>query len=96
VPRDADGQVVGRGDAEAQARSVFENLDRALAAAGAGLDDVVKLTIFMTHISHRAAVSRVRDERFAEPRPASTLVVVAGLADRDFLLEIEALAYAPC
>jgi enamine deaminase RidA (YjgF/YER057c/UK114 family) len=95
VARDADGQVVGRGDAGAQARLIFENLDKALTAAGASLDDVVKLTIFVTDISARAAVSRVRDERLADPKPASTFLVVAGLTDPDFLLEIEALAYAP-
>lgn len=93
VARDADGRLVGQGDVAAQTRQVFANLDAVLRAAGCGPDDVVKLTVFVTDRSARAAVSRVRDEIFTEPRPASTFLVVAGLADPDLLVEIEALAW---
>lgn len=95
VSRDIDGELVGRGDAEVQTRQVFDNLRRVLQAAGSGFEDVVRLTVFATEMSVRAAVHRVREELFDEPRPASTFLVVAGLADPDFLVEIEALAYSP-
>lgn len=93
VARDDTGALVGRGDAGGQAAQIFANLERALAAGGATPDDVVKLTVYLTDRSQRAAVSAERDRAFAEPRPASTLVVVAGLAHPDLLVEVEALAY---
>lgn len=94
IARQADGQVVGRGDPARQAAQVFDNLETALTAAGVGLDDVIRLGIFITDPSHRAAVSAQRDRVFSEPRPASTLLVVAALADPDLLVEVEALAHA--
>ncbi|MCZ9342685.1 RidA family protein, partial [Streptomyces sp. TRM76130] len=51
LPLDEDGRIVGEGDPAAQARQVFENLRRCLAAAGAGFDDVVKLTYFVTDMA---------------------------------------------
>jgi reactive intermediate/imine deaminase len=93
VAFDADGQVVGRDDPEAQARQVFANLRAALAAAGAGLDNVVKLTVYLTDIGDLAVVRRVRGEFFAaESAPASTLVAVTSLVDPALRIEIEALA----
>jgi enamine deaminase RidA (YjgF/YER057c/UK114 family) len=93
VAFDADGQIVGRDDPEAQARQVFANLRTALAAAGAGLDDVVKLTVYLTDIGDLAVVRRVRSELFApESAPASTLVAVSSLVDPALKIEIEALA----
>lgn len=95
VSRDVDAQLVGRGDPHVQTRQVFDNLRTALAAAEADFEDVVKLTVYATNLSVRAAVHQVREELFTEPRPASTFLVVAGLADPDFLIETEALAYKP-
>jgi enamine deaminase RidA (YjgF/YER057c/UK114 family) len=93
VPLDADGQPVGPDDPEAQVRQVFDNLTTALAAAGAGLEHIVKLTIFMTDLRDLDVVRRVRDEYLgAGARPASSLVRVAGLVDPAFRVEIEALA----
>jgi reactive intermediate/imine deaminase len=93
VAFDAEGRVVGPGDAEAQTRQVFANLRTALAAAGAGLENIVKLTVYLTDIGDLAAVRRVRNEVFdpAAP-PASTLVAVAALVDPALRVEIEALA----
>lgn len=93
VARDGQGRLVGAGDPATQAQQVFANLRVALAAGGAGLDDVVKLGIFVTDLEARPAVAAVRDEVFVEPRPASTFVVVASLADSDLLVEVEALAW---
>lgn len=95
VSQDADGELVAAGDAEGQVRQVFANLRRALAAADAGFEDVVKLTTFATDSSVLAAVRKVREELLEQPRPASTFLIVAGLADPEFLVEIEALAYKP-
>jgi Endoribonuclease L-PSP len=57
-----DGQIVGPGDPSAQARQVFENLRRCLAAAGLSFDDVIKLTYYLTDVAHLPAVRAVRDE----------------------------------
>jgi reactive intermediate/imine deaminase len=93
VPLDADGRLVGKGDAEAQTRQVYANLSAALEAAGSRLADVVKLTVYLTDLEDLAAFRRVRDEhQDARRPPASSLVRVAGLVHPDFLVEIDALA----
>ncbi|MFE0881962.1 RidA family protein [Streptomyces rochei] len=90
---DEDGKVVGEGDAEAQARQVFENLRRCLAAAGASFDDVVKLTFFVTDMAHMPAIRAARAEHIPDDRlPAASAVQVAALVRPEFLMEIEALA----
>jgi reactive intermediate/imine deaminase len=93
VPLDAAGQLVGPGDPRAQARQVFENLATTLAAAGAALTDIVKLTVFLTDLADLEAFRQVRDEHFpADSPPASSLVQVRGLVHPGFRIEIEALA----
>ncbi|GAA2446777.1 MULTISPECIES: RidA family protein [Streptomyces] len=93
---DAEGRVVGEGDAGAQARRVFENLRRCLAAAGAGFDDVVKLTYFVTDVAHLPAVRAARDEVIDTARPpASSAVQVSALFRPELLVEIEAFAVLP-
>ncbi|MBQ0825592.1 RidA family protein [Streptomyces tagetis] len=90
---DAEGRIVGEGDAAAQARQVFENLRRCLAAAGAGFDDVVKLTYFVTDMAHMPAIRAARAGHIPDDRlPAASAVRVAGLVRPEFLMEIEALA----
>ncbi|MCJ0875334.1 RidA family protein [Streptomyces sp. AP-93] len=90
---DEKGELVGEGDAAAQARQVFENLRRCLAAAGATFEDVVKLTYFVTDVAHLPAVREARDEVIAPDRlPASSAVQVAALFRPGLLLEIEAFA----
>ncbi|HET9138970.1 RidA family protein [Actinophytocola sp.] len=90
---DADGRLVGAGDPAAQARQVFENMRRCLAAAGAGFGDVVKLTYYLTDIAHVPTVLSVRDEFVDTTRPpASTVVAVVALFRPDLLMEIDALA----
>lgn len=91
VPVGPDGHVVD-GDVRAQARQVLDNLERVLAAADATLDDVVKTTTFLVDIDDRAAVGEVRRERFSDPPPANSLLVVAALANASFRVEIEAVA----
>lgn len=93
---DEDGKPVGAGDPAAQARQIFTNLGRCLAAAGAGFDDVVKLTYFLTDIRDLAAVREVRGG-FLDPArlPASSAVQVGALVGPEFLMEIEAYAIVP-
>jgi reactive intermediate/imine deaminase len=93
VPLDAEGQLVGEGDFEAQTRQVFENLTRALEAADASWSDVVKLDYFLRDVGQIAAVRAIRDEYIdTEHPPASTLVEVSGLFRPDVLVEIQAIA----
>ncbi|MHC3468825.1 RidA family protein [Streptomyces sp. 7R007] len=90
---DEDGKLVGKGDAEAQARQVFENLRRCLAAAGAGFDDVVKLTYFVTDTAHLPAIRAARAVHIPDDRlPAASAIQVAALVRPEFLMEIEAYA----
>ena len=93
VPLDEQGRLVGPGDPVAQIRQVFRNLTAALAAAGASLDQVVKLTVFLTDLADLEAFRRIRDEYIPLDRPpASSLVQVSGLVNPEFRVEIEALA----
>ncbi|UQX03850.1 RidA family protein [Streptomyces sp. RerS4] len=93
---DEAGELVGEGDPAAQARQVFENLRRCLAAAGAGFDDVVKLTYYVTDVAHLPAVRAARAEVIAPDRvPASSAVQVAALVRPELLVEIDAFAIVP-
>lgn len=93
VPLDADGQLVGADDPEAQIRRVFENLRTALAAAGATFEDLVKITVFLTDLADLEIFRRVRNEYVAgDTPPASSAVRVAGLVNPAFRVEVEALA----
>lgn len=95
VAMDAEGNTVGGDDLEAQTDQVMRNLGVALAAAGAGFEDVVKITTFVVGYrpEHRAAVSRARARHLpAGNPPASTLVGVGALASPEWLVEIEAVA----
>ncbi|MFJ9863079.1 RidA family protein [Streptomyces sp. NPDC101165] len=90
---DEDGKLVGEGDPAAQARQVFENLRRCLAAAGAGFQDVVKLTYFVTDIAHLPAIRAARAAHIPDDRlPAASAVQVAALVAPEFLMEVEAFA----
>jgi|SRR5437016_9293579 len=95
VSLDKSGNVVGKGDFAAQATQVFENLKAALAAAGASFDNVVKVTTFITDMSHRPALGAIRSKYYGKNAPASTLVQIGKLALEDFMIEIEAIAVVP-
>ncbi|MFI9154406.1 RidA family protein [Streptomyces sp. NPDC053367] len=93
LPLDENGTLVGPGDPEAQARQVFENLRRCLAAAGATFDDVVKLTFFVTDMAHMPAIRAARRAYVPDDRlPAASAVQVAALVAPEYLMEIEAFA----
>jgi enamine deaminase RidA (YjgF/YER057c/UK114 family) len=94
---DADGRVVGAGDIGAQTAQAMANVERALAAAGAGLADMVRCAVYVVagqplEPGFRAYL-RAWGERGAPP--TVTVLVVPGLADPEYLVEIEAVAVVP-
>jgi enamine deaminase RidA (YjgF/YER057c/UK114 family) len=91
VPADADGSVPA--DFRAQARLAWSNVVAQLAAAGMTLDDLVKVTVFLSDRRYRADNAAVRKEVLGDRAPALT-VVIAGIYDEAWLLEIEAVAAA--
>jgi len=87
----ADGQVVAPNDAAGQAEQVYDNLERALAVAGATLRDVVKITTFLTDRADSPAVTKVRFARFGDHRPPHTGLIVQ-LGRPEIRLEVEVIA----
>ena len=79
IPLDPDTMEVVDGDFEARARQVFDNLAAVAKAAGGSLDQVVKLTIFLTDLGNFATVNAVMADYFSEPDPARAAVGVASL-----------------
>jgi enamine deaminase RidA (YjgF/YER057c/UK114 family) len=93
VSIDQEGEVVGKGDLEAQTRQVYSNMLAILKSQGATFKDVVKLNTYTTEPEKVAIVRKVRNEFVsAEAPPASTFIGVTALADPSFLVEVEAVA----
>jgi len=86
------GELVGIGDFEAQAKATFESLQRTLLAGGSDLSKVIKVTIYLTDMSHFEEIVALRGEWFSEPYPADTIVEVKALALPELMIEIEAIA----
>lgn len=86
------GQLVGKDDIEAQTAQVYANLQAILQEFGGGFENIVKLTTYLTNRDHLEGFRRARNLVFDEPFPPNTLVFVSGLANPDFLVEIEAIA----
>ena len=82
----------GAGD---QARRCFDIIAAALAEAGASLDDVVRTRMYITAVEHADEVGAVHGELLGHVRPAATMVVVAGLLDAAWKVEVEAEAVLP-
>lgn len=94
VGRKANGELAGR-DIAAQAEQVYKNLGEALKAAGCGFADVAKVTVFITNRDDIPAARAVREKYFGTQNPASTMVLISGLAAPEFLIEVEAIAVVP-
>lgn len=92
APLDEELALVGGEDVVAQARQVFRNLAKILAAAGIGFEAILKVTVYLTDVADRARINPVRQEFFGSTRPASTLIGVKELAVPGMKIEIEAVA----
>ena len=92
---DRGGNLIGKGDAAAQAEQILDNIQSALKALGAELSDVVRTRVHVTDIGDWEAVGRVRGKWFGDIRPASALVAVSALVNPDMLVEMEADAILP-
>lgn len=91
---DENGRTVSD-DFLTQGRQAFANIERVLAEAGAGLEDVVKVGIFVTDMAANLdKVIQLRGEFLREPYPADTLLQVAALAQPDWQIEVEVTALA--
>lgn len=93
-PEDIHGRLVGPGDLSAQARQVFANLGRALAAAGARPDQVARITIYVVDYrrdEHLAIIERARVELFGDHKAADVVVGVGSLSP-GYLIEVDAIA----
>lgn len=79
-------------DAGAQAELCFANIAAILGEAGLGLPDIVRINAFVTDRAHMRPYMTVRDRLFADPAPASTLMIVSGFTRPEFKVEIEVIA----
>ena len=94
APIAADGRLVAEDDFEGQVRQVMENLQTVLAAAGMGLETIVKLTVYLTDMSRLRDFTRIKGEFFVGQQPASTAIGVTALARPEMMVEVEAIAIA--
>jgi 2-iminobutanoate/2-iminopropanoate deaminase len=89
------GELVGVGDFDAQAAQTFANLERVLALGGCGLEDIFKVTIYLTDMSQFPKIMELRQRHFTPPYPADTIVEVKSLALPELMIEIDAMAIVP-
>ncbi len=92
IARDADGNLVGKGDFEAQARQVYTNLKNILKESGGDLKNIVKMTTILTHYDYVESRRKILDEFFGDIMPPNTLMIIESLASPDYMIEVEAIA----
>jgi enamine deaminase RidA (YjgF/YER057c/UK114 family) len=87
-----DGNVVGRDDAYAQTKFIYQKIEKVLQRAGAGMKDVVRVRMFVTDISRWQEYGKAHSEFFKDIKPCNTMVEVSALIEPGYLIEIEATA----
>jgi enamine deaminase RidA (YjgF/YER057c/UK114 family) len=90
--RNAQGTVTGVGDITAQTHQVCQNLQAAVEAAGGTLDDIARVDVFVRNMEDFDAIHAVRRQYFTGVAPASTMVEVCKFVNKDYLIEINAIA----
>ncbi len=90
IPLDPETMTLVDGDIEIQIRRVFDNLQAVISEANGRLDDIVKLTVYLTDLSHFPIVNQVMTDYFSEPYPARAAVGVAALP-KDAEIEVDAV-----
>ena len=92
VARDIRGNLVGKGDFEAQARQVYTNLKNILQEVEGDLKNIVKMTTILTHYDNVESRRKIHNEFFGDIMPPNTLMIIEGLASPDYMIEVEAIA----
>ncbi|SMY06089.1 RidA family protein [Flavimaricola marinus] len=95
VARDENGNWVGGDDAGAQAVQIYRNIGRILAHAGAGPENVIKITVYMTDRENWEGVTSARKAFFGDHRPPHTGLIVAALGGPQVKIEVEVTAFLP-
>lgn len=95
VALDANGDLVGKGDLRAQAVQVLENIKAILDDSNATMDDIVKVTVYVTDIRAFNDIADIREKYFPHDGPSSVICEVSALAWPEFMIEIEAVAAVP-
>lgn len=93
LAKDANSELVGKGDIKVQTKQVLENIKKVLDQAGATFSDIVRVTVFIKDMNQFRDIHDVRLQYFDENNlPASTMVEVSGFVDENALIEIDAVA----
>jgi enamine deaminase RidA (YjgF/YER057c/UK114 family) len=95
LPLDQDNKLIGEGDIEAQTRACYENLRRALRAAGADFSNVIRMTTYVTDLVNQAkGIRKVRAEIFGTTTPPASTMIEIPMLVNNMLIEVEAWAVA--
>lgn len=93
--RNKEGSVTGVGDVQAQTHQVCQNLKVIVEEAGGTMDDICRVDVYVRNMEDFAAIHEVRAQYFTGIAPASTMVEVSKFVNKDYLIEISAIAVLP-